>query len=833
MPNTFTGRLHYPLLTACLVGLLSAVAAAYLIFRVESYRMQQNRAIVANVAGGYADAVERNILGSLTSTNALAALVRQGNGDIADFNKLAAEMLPLYPGVTEFSLAPGGVISKVFPMPGNEKVLGLNIFLDMSKRKEAVLARDSGQLTLAGPLTLIQAGIGLVGRMPVYLNDNDGKPYFWGFVLVVIPVSEMLRAAGLNRLTEQGYAWELWRIHPDLGSRQTIAASASPELLDPVEHSLQVPNSRWTLSIMPVHGWTDIRGRSFGIILGTLFSLLLAYLAKLMVDAKIHASALEELVSRRTAEVRAREANYRTLFESAVDGMVIADAQGHYVDANEAACRMFGYTHEEFVALRIIDNIQLRDPSGMQQFLDSVAAGKMTTAEQRFRRKDGSVFFCEVRATLLPDGRLLGIGRDITERKHALETLRARETQLSIIYDNAYEVIVMIGVEPDGQFRFISVNRRFTEETGIAQEHVVGKLVQDIIPEPALTLVLARYREAIHSRQPAHWEEISEYPSGTKVGEVTIAPVFDAKGHCRQLIGTVHDISKRKQAEDEIHQLHKALQHHATDLERRVAERTAELEVAKVRAEAADRIKSEFLATMSHELRTPLNSIIGFTGIVLQGMAGPLTAEQTKQLGMVRDSARHLLALINDVLDLSKIEAGELSVSSEAFDLPHSIEKVVASVKPLADKKALALIVQIAPEVGVMVSDSRRVEQVLLNLLVNAIKFSDNGAITLHAEVVANFQQNAEAPPTTAVRLSVTDAGIGIKSEDMSLLFTPFHQIDSKLSRKHEGTGLGLAICRRLTILMGGSIEAQSEPGKGSIFTVTLPLQKSPVAEAS
>jgi signal transduction histidine kinase len=254
-------------------------------------------------------------------------------------------------------------------------------------------------------------------------------------------------------------------------------------------------------------------------------------------------------------------------------------------------------------------------------------------------------------------------------------------------------------------------------------------------------------------------------------------------------------------------------------------ETQAALRTAVEAAEAADRIKSAFLATMSHELRTPLNSIIGFTGIILQGLAGPLNAEQSKQLGMVRDSARHLLALINDVLDISKIEAGELPVGRESFDLARSIEKVAAIARPLAEKKGLSLTVSMAPGLGTMVSDARRVEQVLLNLMGNAIKFSESGAVTLQADLLDSYQSDAQQPSGPAVRLRVTDTGIGIKPDDMALLFVPFRQIDSTLSRKHDGTGLGLAICRRLTLLMGGTIEAHSEWGKGSVFTVTLPLQ--------
>ncbi|WP_052382527.1 ATP-binding protein [Comamonas granuli] len=279
--------------------------------------------------------------------------------------------------------------------------------------------------------------------------------------------------------------------------------------------------------------------------------------------------------------------------------------------------------------------------------------------------------------------------------------------------------------------------------------------------------------------------------------------------------------------------LYQQAQEHAQELEQRVKERTHALAQAMHRAEDADRIKSAFLATMSHELRTPLNSIIGFTGILLQGLAGPLNAEQGKQLGMVRDSARHLLALINDVLDISKIEAGELHVGCAPFDLARSIEKVTALISPLAEKKHLALEISAAPGLGAMVSDERRVEQVLLNLLSNAVKFTDHGTVALRAERIDDFRPAGAPLPQAAVRLSVSDTGPGIKPEDMGLLFQPFRQVDSTLARKHEGTGLGLTICQRMVGLMGGTIEVRSTWGQGSTFTVTLPLQAVPMKEAA
>ena len=404
--------------------------------------------------------------------------------------------------------------------------------------------------------------------------------------------------------------------------------------------------------------------------------------------------------------------------------------------------------------------------------------------------------------------------RDVTDQRRTEEALRASERK--------YRELVMLAniiiLHWTHEGKIIFMNEFGLRFFGYTENELIGKhVVGTIVPETEstgrdLTLLMKEICEDTKKFERNVNENMRS--NGDRIWiDWANKVVFDERGNVKEILSIGSDITERQKAEEEIHRLNIELQEHADILEQRVGERTAELADAMEKAQSADKIKSAFLATMSHELRTPLNSIIGFTGIMLQGLAGPLNDEQNKQLNMIQNSSRHLLALINDVLDISKIEAGQLELSSKPFELRPSLEKTVKLILPLAEKKGLTVSVDIPENTGTITADQRRLEQIILNLLNNAVKFTEKGDIFISCRA-----------DESQYHISIADTGIGIQAEEIPNLFQPFHQIDTGTARKTEGTGLGLSICRKILDIMGGSIHVQSKLGKGSTFSIRFPI---------
>ena len=399
--------------------------------------------------------------------------------------------------------------------------------------------------------------------------------------------------------------------------------------------------------------------------------------------------------------------------------------------------------------------------------------------------------------------------------KTMVEKIRSSEQRLQDIIEFLPDPTFAI----DKKGCVITWNRAMVEITGINAENMIGKNNYEYalpffgIRRPILIDLLFKNDKSIKKKYSFIERErdilIAESNNAVIKGKPRFLIgkarlLYDSNGKKIGAIESIRDITDKKMAEIE-------LEKHRLHLEDLIKERTLELEKAKEEAESADRLKSVFLATMSHELRTPLNSIIGFTGILLRGIAGKLNNEQKKQLGMVQKSANHLLSLINDVLDLSKIEAGQLKIQSKPFDIIVSIKKVLGIIMPLASKKGLIILTDFNKEVCKFVGDERRLEQILINLLNNSIKFTKEGEI----KVICKKE-------SSNIIIAVKDTGIGISLENKKLLFRPFLQLDSNGIKKYEGTGLGLSITKKLVDMMNGKIFVESEIGKGSTFTIIL-----------
>lgn len=399
-----------------------------------------------------------------------------------------------------------------------------------------------------------------------------------------------------------------------------------------------------------------------------------------------------------------------------------------------------------------------------------------------------------------------------SETARTQEALKESEARFRTLFESSPDGIFI--TDPD-TLEILDCNAQACEMNGYSREELVGRSINLLHPEEVRAQTTggpegrARFVEQLRQRGVITVESVHVRKDGTTFPMETSMCLLELGGR-DVVMGIDRDISERRRAEEE-------LARHREHLEELVASRTAELAVERDRAEAADRLKSAFLATMSHELRTPLNSIIGFTGVLLKGLGGPLTEEQSRQLGMVKSSAQHLLVLINDVLDLSKIEAGQLRVSFTPFALKDAVDDCLRALAPAAERKGLSLVSEVDPAAGTILSDRRRVEQVLLNLVSNAVKFTEAGSVRVSA-----------AREGTWVVIRVRDTGIGIAAEDLPNLFRPFQQLESGLTRRFEGTGLGLSICRRLVEMLRGEISVESVPGRGSTFSFRLPAGEAP-----
>ncbi len=417
---------------------------------------------------------------------------------------------------------------------------------------------------------------------------------------------------------------------------------------------------------------------------------------------------------------------------------------------------------------------------------------------------------------------------DVTDRRRAESELRDER-------DFAHHVMNTMGqglTITDDSNRYTYVNPAFARIVGREAEELIGLSPTDLIAAEDHPL-LAQQRTRRLRGEVSTSEVRHVRPDSTLVHTLLTSAPRWRDGAVAGSISVITDLTERKLVEDRMRTLNADLEvrvHERTVelatanlalveeralLAQRVEERTADLSAANLALARAARLKDEFLANMSHELRTPLNTVLGMAESIAEGIFGPVTEDQGSALGNIAESGRHLLALINDILDLSKIEAGRFQIHTDTVDPIAICQASLRMIRQAAARKDLRLEVSLPDDVGAIRADPRRLKQMLVNLLSNAVKFTpDGGAVGLKLE---------PDPASEQMRFVVWDTGIGIAPEDLARLFQPFTQLDSKLSRQYEGTGLGLSLVSRMAELHGGGVTVFSQPGQGSRFTIGLP----------
>jgi diguanylate cyclase (GGDEF)-like protein/PAS domain S-box-containing protein len=413
-------------LLALLVFACGLVMVSFWLRHSAQQEEARSRALAADLAADHAQSLQRGIERALSATYAIAALVHQGRGFVNDFNGVATQMLPFYPGIAAIGLSPGGVICCVVPRAGNENSIGFNQLEDIVQNKEARRARDTRKLTLAGPVQLAQGGLGVVGRLPIYLGQGDDTQVFWGFSYVTLRFPQALESARLEMLRDRGYAYELWRKNPETGERQRIEAWKPEALRDPVGRDLELPNGAWTLSLAPTRGWVQRSGLMLEGLMGTVFSALLAYLAWLLYAMRVRDLELEALVAQRTSEILAAQRHLQATISAIPDLMFEVDLDGRYYSTHSPREELLARPSKELLGRTVHDVMpQAQADRVLQALQEAHVKGWSMGAQICLPLEIGERWFelsVARKASATGEGpRFVVISRDVTDNKLAEE----------------------------------------------------------------------------------------------------------------------------------------------------------------------------------------------------------------------------------------------------------------------------------------------------------------------------------------------------------------------------------------------------------------------------
>ncbi|OKH38659.1 hypothetical protein NIES2119_08670 [[Phormidium ambiguum] IAM M-71] len=790
----------------------------------KQYRQSQ-RSEVLNKLDAVRANLENALNTQLATKSGLATYISVNpNVTEATFNQIARVVAEQEENVYSIGAIKGSVIAFGYPSEITASLIGVD--LKKIPGRWAAMQRiiDTRKTMITGPVKLIEGGMGLISYTPVFVtpaNGKSGSGKFWGFVGIVINPEDLYKKAGL--LDKNNTLKYALRGKDGLGEKGEVFLGN--ELIfqeNPVTVKVNLPNGYWQLAAIPKQGWETIAPNNIWIsIIGGVLAIISGIQVFMLMrdpsrlreaiaktkEANFKLQSEIEDRKRIEAELRLSEEKFSKAFLACPDVMVIANpSNGLLIEVNDAFPNIIGYTRQEALGKTSLELNVWVNPEQRFQLIEAVQNGEsVRDREVLFRRKSGEIFTALISIELIDIGkwqRSIFVIRDISEQKAALSerkraeaALKESERKYHSIFDNATEGIFQ--TTSDGVF--ISANPALAriygydspeilmENLNARQLYVDFKSRKDFIEKLEQYGVLLEFEAQIY-RQDGSIIWISENARAER----------DEKGNLLYYEGTVKDITLRKETEEALRKSEMQFQQ------------------AKEAAEAANRAKSQFLANMSHELRTPLNAILGFTQLMAKN---PAFATGSKELEIISRSGEHLLTLINDVLDMSKIEAGRITVNESCFDLYSVLDTLEEMLRLKAKAKGLQLIFDRSPEVPQYIkTDENKLRQVLINLLGNAIKFTQEGGVTLRT-------RNKKLDRLfNLISFEIEDTGAGIAENEIKKLFDPF--VQSEAGRKYQqGTGLGLAISRKFVQLMGGDITVKSKLNEGSSFKFDIQIK--------
>jgi len=524
---------------------------------------------------------------------------------------------------------------------------------------------------------------------------------------------------------------------------------------------------------------------------------------------------LKDITERKKAEKRLQESEEKlhVMFGSITDAVIVTDLTGTVVEANAGAAHLVGYSNkEELIGRNAFEFVSPKDRAlAMNATKKTLEEGLIQErAEYTILTVDGREIDTDSSAAVLYDSSgnptgIINVVRDITDRKRAEEKLKESEEKFRTFMETATDLMNI--TDKDGNLT--DVNTAMASTLGYSREELIGMNIAQLLTKEALENDFKPPIERLIKDGEFALDTTFATKDGGKVyGRLTTVAFHDSRGRYAGSRAVFHDLTERRKAEKELQEKNEQLKAQREELVRKATE-----------LELVSQAKSEFLASMSHELRTPLSAVIGFSELMLDGVPGEINDEQRGCLNDILDSGRRLLSLINDILDLSKVEAGKIELKPQNLDIAVIVSDAVQIIKPVLNKNRQEIEVSVTKGLPKVRGDKNRLEQILLNLLSNASKFTDQGGkMRIHVGLKGDYCQ-----------VAVIDTGIGIRKEDQEHMFEAFVQGETLSDRKKDGTGLGLTLTKQFVEAIGGRIWMESEYGKGSTFIFTIPLAGEPL----